>query len=297
MTIDKNKILDRMDAENDVSANNMIGYQPISRADLPYQGKYYPDGWQFSIKAASSKEIIHFSSINEDDKYSLLLGMNQIIRSCVKIVDKSTKTTKNINTKNVFDHDRMFFVLAIHSISRDSTTSGLSVDYQCSNCGKFTEMYLGYKNLSYTEESDLMLKYFNEDTKMIEVTTKTGKTINFAPPTIYDGERMKEFSIDIRTKKDMTDYQNVFLVDILPKIINVSNKSIKDLHLDFISYDEKMVSLVIELCTNHISWSQKQDFTAVCPKCDVEGATPMNFRKGSIKNLFVVPNIIGELLG
>lgn len=289
-----------LDASPIVTSADYIGWQPVNKEDLPYKGKYYPVEWEFRVKPASSADIRHFSSINEKDPYSVQKGGNDIIQSCVQIQDKSGENTRVIPSDRIFEHDRMFFVLMIHSVSRDATKSGFAVDYRCASCSESTEVRLTYDRLMFSEESEYADRYFDTDTRTLRFKNKNGEYIpfSFSPCTMRDADKIKAMAMDIHNGNDKTKYDTLFLRDYLPKVIGTAEKkTIKDIYMKYLQFNDDMTQLCVML-SNKVKWSQEMEYSATCTSCDAEGTNPMdNFRSDVLKSLFIDEDICSKLLG
>ena len=107
-----------------------IGWHEIPRDQLPYGG-LYPSTWTFRHRAALGKEVAFFSTINPEDPFSVLEGMNLIITTCVEIVDQ--KDGHKVNTDMINEMDRLFFVLKVRDLTMPERENQLRIEDKCDN--------------------------------------------------------------------------------------------------------------------------------------------------------------------
>ena len=269
------------------------GYIEIYKENFPSKGIFYGRDSRFLIRAASVMEIKQFSTMNEEDPYSIDEALNQILKSCLTYREgNSIRSFKDLK-----EEDRIYVILAIRELTFVKGENKLNLTSVCKDCGHENHIEITKDSFEANEPNEKLIKYYNEETRRFEVQTKSNGTVYIEAPSI--GIMMEVTKYMQKMQMEGKKIDKAF-IKTLPYMVNdwrgLNEKAISNLQMDFMSWDAKqfqIMNVLIEMCTVGV----KETITTICenPKCQVEVATPITFPNG-IKSLFVISNIDSELL-
>lgn len=278
---------------NDLSDEPALlpGYHEIYAEQFPSRGLFYPSEARFFIRAASVKEIRHFSTINEKDPFSIDEALNEILKGCLMIRFPGKQTT----FKDLREEDRIFVILTIRELTFVKGENRLVVKKNCGDCGFENEIEINNHAFEPTELSDDVMKYYNPERKLFEFQTKSSGVIEMTAPSIGV---MMETTKYIRNMQQEGRKIDQSFIKVLPYMIldwrGLTQERIKNLEVEFMQWSAKRYQTVYNL-TDMIRVGVKEDMKHECEKCGTELRTPLTF-PGGIKSLFVVSDLAGELI-
>ena len=156
------------------------GYVEIWPNNFPSQGLFYNPELRFFIRAAEVKEIRHFSTINEQDPFSIDEALNEIVKSCLML----RLPGKQMSFKDLKEEDRIFIIMAIRDLTFSKGENNLVLRPVCKECNHENELIVNNNTFERSELSQQILKYYNEETRNFQVTTKSSGVITIVPPSI-----------------------------------------------------------------------------------------------------------------
>jgi hypothetical protein len=278
---------------NDLSDEPALlpGYHEIYAEQFPSRGLFYPTEARFFIRAASVKEIRHFSTINEQDPFSIDEALNEILKGCLMIRFPGKQTT----FKDLREEDRIFIILTIRELTFVKGENRLVVNKACGDCGYDNEIEINNNAFEPTELTDNVMKYYNTERRLFEFQTKSSGTIEMTAPSIGV---MMEITKHIKTLQQEGKKIDQSFIKILPYMVTdwrgFSQERIKNLEVEFMQWTSKKYQTVYNL-TDMVRVGVKESMKHNCDKCGTELRTPVTF-PGGIKSLFVVSDLSGELL-
>jgi hypothetical protein len=267
------------------------GYVEVWPANFPTKGLFYARDMRVFIRPAAVKEIRHFSTINEQDPFSIDEALNEIVKSCLMMKSPG----KQVSFKDLKEEDRIFIIMAIRDLTFVNGENGLVLKPICKECNHENELVVNNDTFERTELTDQILKYYNTETKTFDVETKSSGTIHIQPPSI--GVMMETTKYIKRITEEGKKLDQSFM-KILPYMISewrgMTESTIKNLEVEFMTWDTTkytVMNTLTELCRVGV----KENLHMECAKCGSEVTTPVTF-PGGIKSLFVISDISGELL-
>lgn len=267
------------------------GYHEIYSEEFPSGGLFYPKDVRFFIRAASVKEIRHFSTIDETDPFSVDEALTDIIKGCLMMRSPG----KRVSFKDLKEEDRIHIILAIRELTFVDGENMLAIPKRCEECQ--TDNQIPIKNSSFTFNGidDKISKYYNTETRIFEIETKSLGVIKMEPPSIGV---MMEVTKYIRTKaKDGKKLDQSFL-KVLPYLISdwkgLNVKKIQSLELAYMQWNTKKFQTMNALSAM-VKVGVKEILNSECEGCGSEVSATIQF-PGGIKSLFVVSDISDELL-
>lgn len=274
-----------------------IGWYGINRQELPYQGKLYPQDWNFEIKSATGKEIAYFSTIDSDDPISVMDGMNYIIRNCVRI----TSNNGPVNPNKIYEIDRIFFILKVRDLTMPERENGLYINEKCPFRCSDTEnqIELTSSSIVYKELSDFAKKYIDPVLGGFTVKTKLLGDIHFTPSTIESAEAYKEYFVNLPQENRDTKFGVRFQYYISDEMLanaKTPDIAIKEAYQKFydLSQEPKKFAIYMKI-EQEIQPGIEDQIKYICPTCKKEVRTALRFPNG-IQNIFLSSNISEEFL-
>jgi hypothetical protein len=267
------------------------GYVEIWPNNFPTQGLFYNPELRFFIRAAEVREIRHFSTINEQDPFSIDEALNEIVKSCLML----RLPGKQMSFKDLKEEDRIFIIMAIRDLTFSKGENNLVLRPVCKECNHENELIVNNNTFDRTELTDQILKYYDEETRKFNVTTKSSGTIVIVPPSIGVMMEVTKYIRKINEEGKKIDQS---FIKVLPYMTQdwrgFTESHIKNLEIESMSWNTtkyQTMNSLVDLCRVGV----KENLHMECAKCGTEVSTPISF-PGGIKSLFVISDISGELL-
>jgi hypothetical protein len=267
------------------------GYIEIWPEKFPSKGLFYPATSRFFIRAAAVKEIRHFSTINEQDPFSIDEALNEILKACLMI----RQPNRQMSFKDLREEDRIHLILAIRDLTFPKGENQLIIKTLCKECNYENEIKIVNDSFEHNEFDQRIEKYYNEETRRFEVQTKSTGTIVILPPSIGV---MMEITKYIQKRQQEGKKLDQSFIKVLPYLQQewrgFTEAAINNLEIEFMAWNSTKYQTMYSL-SDMCRISVKETLTQECEKCGSEVTTPISF-PGGIKSLFVVSDISGELL-
>jgi hypothetical protein len=273
-----------------------FGWQRIAMNNLPSRRKgfdFYPEGTQILIKGAEAPQVRHWSEINEDDPFSIDDAFNDMLATCCKVQREGSDMP--MTYRDILEEDRIYVLLEIRKLTYPEPEQNLVFKAPCQHCGYENEMKLENDYFRSVEINDTMKRYYNEETRSFMIRTKSYGEFEIKPPTIGIMQQVSKYIRDVRKMGKTPD---MTFIKILPYIAGtykgLNAKKIKELEVQYISWDEVRFSLMLDLCEKARVGVDTLMYTN-CKSCQEEVTAPITFPSG-VKALFVISDFTSELL-
>ncbi|MCK9575386.1 MAG: hypothetical protein WC979_00920 [Candidatus Pacearchaeota archaeon] len=263
-----------------------LGYKAIPLESLPSQGLFYPVGTKLFIKAASGYEIKHWSTIEEEDGYSIDDMLNFIVERCIKL----TIPGKRASFKDLKDIDRFWLIFAIREYTFKDGENKLFADIPS---GEKTERVEVTKDIiNYYDPSDKMMRFYNEETRSFVFNLKNGEVVNLYFPNVGVSSFLKDYrrlnelqrtTID----EDFARYA-IFLFEDWRMLTADTYKQEEQKSFGWSISKISLLSKFVDLVKESVNPSMTVEIGAG------EVTVPLNFR-GGIKAIFLISDILDEL--
>jgi hypothetical protein len=261
-----------------------IGWKNVPIENLPSQGRFYPNGTQIAIRAASVGEIRHWSTIDDNDLLAMDDMINYIIEKCCQLKVPGAVS----NWKDIKEVDRLYLLFAIREYT---FKDGENKIYVAGNENERIEVRK--EMLGYFEINEQLQKYYNSDKKCFSFTTKGGESFDLYLPTIGVTSFIKGYVRGKQSQQQKVDTSFVkFASFIFPEYRSLTStvyeKSVQDSSMWSLSKLSVMTGVVDMLAAG------------IDPKVTYRTAggaeleAPLNFQ-GGLKSIFIISDIFGEL--
>ena len=288
----ENTVQERTGTEISDDLTVSIGYQIIPLEELPSKGRFYPANTSVQIKAATGREIEHWSTMNEQDPIDVDTHFKDIIKSCMKLKVGS----RPLKYGQLLEADKLYVLLSIQKLTFEEEENKVMLNVECSNCGEMNKRTLSTDILEPTSEvDDVLEKYYDPERRRYSIKTKSYGNIDLFPPTIGTMEFVYKFA---QEKTQQKKYYNKALLQILPYLVedyfDLSEKDIMAADMDFQGWDKKKISLVYNMVSK-IRIGVKPTILIKCSNCGHWEEAPVSFPDGP-KALFLISDFEDELL-
>jgi len=269
----------------EISRGNDIGWQKLPIKDLPTQGLFYPKDAEVLIRSATSGEVRHWSTLNEEDLSSLDDMLNYILERCVSF------KTGDIHSswKDIKEVDRFYILLAIREYTFVKGENQLQV-----KTSENSKINVTKDMIDYIKLEPKLMKYYDEEKRCFLLNFKTGKKMEVTIPCVGVTNFLKNY---INRKQQLQEMFDLDFINFAPFVI----KDWRGLNDD--TY-EQMVQKSHEWSIGEVSVLTKikdlfiETVNPVVKYHDEGGAervAPLNFL-GGIKSLFLISDPFGELV-
>lgn len=277
-------------------------WQNIDIEHLPFRN-YYEIGTKIFIRAAKTKEIEAFSTINESNHYDVHLKITQLLKSCVKV----TMLNGTIGSyKDIMYGDRDILIMLISHLTSKSGKK-LSKKITCT-CG--TENNIDYipANIKFRDVNEKIKKYLDQNTKVYNFTLKNGYVVKLKPPTIGLVESLNEYIFynTMLSQKESVDGKITYVPNVsfmenivyLKSGLGVKELDIKGWEQEEFEYERMnddifmFIDDAVKLISDGIEKIEKPCSSEICTK---NVSTPFHFPDG-VRALFIVPNAFDEFI-
>lgn len=278
------------------------GYKEVHIEDLPSKGRFYPVGMQVLIKAATTRDIEHWSTMDERDLIDVERHYNDILATCVKI----NGVGRAMNYKDILEADKLFLLLSIKDFTFVKGENVIKIPLVCKHCGHENIRELNNTIIDGISKSDETLEKYYDDTRRIyNVKTKKYGLIEFKPPTIGMTDFIFQHGRNMETQKkqwnksffQILPYLNVDWRDVgyttSSRGEEILKPLVQDLQMDYETWEKSKVSVIYRLA-DMIKVGIDPMIKINCASCSREVEQPLRFPDGA-KSLFIISDISGEL--
>lgn len=268
------------------------GYIEMNVDELGDRAVFYPEGWKFYIKPATVDDIKNWSSIDEERIDQVNDVFNEIIRSCVKIVDRDGVT---VGWNKLNSWDRFWFLLKVREYTFDKGEKAITYSETCPECDAAVTYELKASSLLYDlPDKDIIEKHWDREDRVWIINPKdydvNGPIIKFYVPTLEKDAAIFTWLLKRQQEgKKINETFVKFLPWLLQKVSRdekVTEKFIGDCEGVYKTWSADMFSLVDDIIRN-IQIIPADRLKTICEHCGEEVSDPIKFPNG-IRGLFTV---------
>ncbi len=174
---------------------NESGWKLVKLQNLPSNGLMYPDKSEFLIRSAKTKEIRHWSTIDEYDPLDVSEKITFVTESCSKMHIKG-ETAAIMNSNDILEIDKYQILFKIHKITFPNNENKLIAKVKCpdTKCGKINSIHTTDSNLGGFEYPEELMEWYSNEEKCFVVTSeKLMETFKLHMPTIGSTKIFNEY--------------------------------------------------------------------------------------------------------
>lgn len=277
-------------AEENSDAPISQGWIPVDRSELGERSKFYPADWEFMVRPATLQAIKNWTAIDEERPDVVNKVFNEIIKTCVKIVDGNGV---GVPWSQMNSWDRFWFVLKIREYTFVNGESKIEFEDSCSECDTDILYTLTSDALFYEfPDDDLIDKYWQDGEWVIDPSEYD---VDHDVVTLYTPKLGKDDAIiewATRKARNKQKLDETF-INFLPWMLNkpskddnLLDKQIIKLEKEYKSWNLEMFSFMSDVIKN-ITINPSEQLKVTCPNCGQEATSTVQFPNG-VKTLFEV---------
>ena len=266
------------------------GWKNMPMEILPSGGKFYPANTTIAIRAANTKEIRHFSTIDEEDFLDVDDKINGIIEKCTQV-----KTAKpGSSWKDISDVDKFFILLSIRDLTFVHGENKLTMQTQCEQCGHTDKVEINRSTLDFFKLDERLHKYFNPSTGALDIKTKDGEAFSIYMPTLGVNTWLKNYAKGKSQNRKFLDHTFLKHAPFLfGDWRSMSEKTYREKDTMSIGWGHKKLSVISGIIDNLLN-SVNPDVVHSCGGCGADVVAPLDFQ-GGVKSLFLLSDPFAEL--
>jgi hypothetical protein len=270
----------------------------ILRLDtLPSKGMFYPQGAEIFLRSAKTKEIRHWSTIDEDDPIDVREKINFILNSCTKFHNSGGRP---LNFNDFVEIDRYHILFRIYELTFPNQENKLWANIKCENttCGHVNRTQVLSMNLRGFElPKDLMKWYSEEHRCFVVVSEKLNETFTLHMPTIGVDTKFRQKRTDEISKGTEIDESFYdFGPYLIPEWRSLTPQTLTDLKFTSNLWPDNKF-MFIHKFTNELKKASLNRAASLCEKCKQITESHI-FLEGSftVKDFFIVSAGLDELI-
>jgi hypothetical protein len=265
---------------------------------LPSKGLFYPDDAELLLRSAKTKEIRHWSTIDENDPIDVREKINFILNSCTKF--KIRGNSQPLNFNDFLEVDRYHILFRIYELTFPNRENKLMAYIKCENtqCGHVNETLVNSSNLlGFYYPEEIMKWYSPEDKCFVIKSEKLNETFGIWLPTIgmTTKFRQKRREEEQRgTEIDAAFYEyGPFIISNWRKI---DMQTLSTLKFESVDWAPNKFAFIHKF-TKKLTESALNKAASVCEKCKTQTESHI-FLGGSftIKDIFIISAGLDELI-
>lgn len=263
-----------------------IGFQNVPVTSLPSKGMFYPSGTKIMMRAATGKEIKHWSTLNEEDPVMLDGMLNYLLEHLFSI----TIPGKRASYKDLLDLDRLYLIFALNEYTFKDGENKIMAEIPLED-GSTEKVRVTKDVIDMFRIPEKLERFYDADSRGFKFTLDDEEFV-LKLPTIG----MSKFIYDLRQQyqRDNKAFDQDFAMYYLfsgEDWRTASEATFKAAAIQSAGWSLRRISLeskFVDLMTKAINPMMTVKTRAG------EVTQPLNFQ-GGIKSLFVIPDILDEL--
>ena len=279
----------------ELSAASESSWKLLDLRSLPSQGLFYPEGAELLLRSAKTREIRHWSTINENDPLDVREKINFVLNACTKL---KVAGGRPLNFNDFLEIDRYHILFRVYELTFPNQENKLWANIKCENDGYINRTQVLSNNLrGFQYPSDLMKWYSEEDRCFKIVSEKLNETFYLYLPTIgvENKFRLKQQE-DINKGVEIDESFYEFGPYLIKDWRTVSNSSLTDLKFSSNTWpDNKFI--FIHKFTKQLKEASLNKVLSICEKCKNTTESHI-FLEGSftVKDIFIISAGLDELI-
>jgi hypothetical protein len=284
--------------EISLSASEESPWKILNLETLPSNGMFYPARVEILIRSAKTKEIRHWSTMDDYDPVDIDEKINFILNSCTRI--KIPGDPAQFTYNDILLIDRYHILFRIYELTFPNQENKLMANIKCQDnkCGFVNKVQVLSRNLKGFELPGEYFKWYNEDERcFVILSEKLQETLKFYMPTIGVNTKIRqrrEFEINSGQEKDPSFY------DIAPYLIvnwkAANTQNLGEFKISMEGWSSAKFSAIYRFVKDMKDTSTNK-VLCTCEKCK-ERTESSIFLGGSftVKDIFIISARFDELI-
>lgn len=280
------------------SLANESGWKLVKLENLPSQGLMYPANMELLIRSAKTREIRHWSTIDEYDPIDVSEKILFVTESCSRMHVKGESIVMNSN--DILEIDKYQVLFKIHKITFPNNENKLIAKVKCSNqkCGTINSIHTTDSNLGGFEYPQDIMEWYSAEEKCFVINSKKlSETFRIYIPTIGSTKILNDYK---KLCKNRGIEEDKAFDDIAPYLIpnwrTFSANELLSLRNQSNNWHENKF-LFLHKATSMLKANSKNKVHGICEKCKTKLASSI-FLGGSFtaKDIFIVSTGLRDLI-
>lgn len=267
-----------------------VGWKSLPVEILPTGGSFYPTDMKIHIKAASTKDIRHYSTIEPEDYLDVDDKLNYIVDSCSQITMNGTRASY----KDLVEIDRLFVIVSIRDLTFKEGENKLQMNVNCKDCGNVDTIELNRDRLRFFKLDSIIEKYYNEEERCFKFRTDSGDSWNLYLPTLGITTFIKN---NTRAKVQKGDFVDRFFLKYAPFLFGdwrkLTERNYKSAEEDTFGWSPLKIKIMKDL-VDSLSKSVNPVVNHICTSCGSEVEQPISFQ-GGVESLLLPTDGLSKL--
>lgn len=275
---------DHSNTQQPEQPNSVDGWKTISHDEMPNHGCFYPASWQFAYRCPKAKEVVNFSTVNNEDIAAIYAVTEDLIKKCVRIFN--TDTEREVPSSEINDNDRFFFMLKLREFYVPSDESRIMIPTICPTCSKDFSQPLYADSLIFKQPTDALIEAFDgriftlemgeyEVKFRIPTISTTGRLFRYIVQRVRDQQQNRRQNEGRNDAKLATD--QLFL-KIAPFLFVDGHETIPDIinKYKILKKNDELVEIYTTIIDS-IDLNNFQYIESTCPYCGGEDVVDITF--------------------
>lgn len=280
------------------TAASESGWKLVKLDNLPSKGLMYHSSLEFLIRSAKTKEIRHWSTIDEYDPLSVSEKISFVTESCSKMHVKGEQVV--MNTNDILEIDKYQILFKIHKITFPNNENKLMARVKCPNkkCGKVNSIHTTDSNLGGFEYPEELMEWYSKDERCFVIQSeKLMETFRIYMPTIGSNKIVSEYKELCKRRGIQPDKS---FDDIAPYLIpnwrSFTSGDLLKIREQSQNWKENKFLFLHKAC-EMLKKNSKNKVHGICESCKTKIASSI-FLGGSFtaKDIFIVSTRLRDLV-
>jgi hypothetical protein len=282
----------------ELSAASESPWKLLNFESLPSKGMFYPKDAELLLRSAKTKEIRHWSTIDESDPLDVREKINFILNSCTRFKIKGNAVPLNFN--DFLEIDRYHILFRIYELTFPNRENKLFANIKCKNdqCNHVNRTHVQSKNLKGFEFPVEIMKWYSPEERCFVIySEKLGETLRIYMPTLGSEERIRQKrkeELGVPKEDSSSFYRHVkYLVKDWRR---ADSRALSDLRIEMLDWSENKF-LIIHKFTDFLEKDRLNKAISICEKCRTQTESHI-FLGGSftVKDIFIISAGLDELI-
>jgi len=265
---------------------------------LPSNGMFYPEGVELLIRSAKTKEIRHWSTMDEHDPIDVREKINFVLNACTKFKVRGNPAPLNFNDYSEVDKYHILF--RIYELTFPNQENKLMANLRCDNskCKHVNRIKVTSQNLLGFDIPDELQKYYHPDEKCFVINSeKLGETLKLYLPSSGITNKFRQ-----KKKAELNSGSDVdkSFYDTYPYLVTdwrgIRNESFAHFKMESMGWGDRKFAILYKI-TEALKAASVNRATGVCEKCKTRLESSI-FLGGSftVKDIFIISAGLDELI-
>jgi hypothetical protein len=284
--------------DSELSAAEESPWKLLDLSLLPSGGLFYPNGIELLLRSAKTKEIRHWSTIDENDPVDVREKINFILNACTKFKIKGNPIPLNYN--DFLEIDRYHILFRIYELTFPNQENKLMAYIKCSNeqCGHVNSTQVLSRNLIGFKYPEELMKWYSESDRCFVINSeKLNETFRIYLPTIGINTKFRQKRKDEETRGvEIDDAFYEYGPYSVPEWRKVDIAGLTDFKFSSIDWHPNKFTFIHKF-TKQLEKANLNKAVCVCEKCKTQTESHI-FLGGSftIKDIFIISARLDELV-